>query len=88
MIGLRRAIRAIAGQALFSGRRPSRLCFTVGNEVRLLKSRRRVFPALIERIDDAQHDISLETYIFANDDTGRAVSERFCARPRAACACG
>jgi cardiolipin synthase len=61
--------------ALFSGRRPPRLCFTVGNEVRLFKCGVEFFPALLERIDSAQRDIALETYIFANDDTGRAVSD-------------
>lgn len=61
--------------ALFSGRRPPRLCFTVGNEVRLFKSGVEFFPALLERIDRAQRDVALETYIFANDDTGRAISE-------------
>lgn len=58
----------------FSGRRPLRLCFTVGNEVRLFKCGVEFFPALIERIDEALRDVTLETYIFANDDIGRAVS--------------
>ncbi|WP_442859590.1 phospholipase D-like domain-containing protein [Burkholderia sp. 8Y] len=62
-------------QALFSGRRPPRFCFTAGNQVRILKSGVQFFPALIERIDGAQKTISLETYIFANDDSGRAVSD-------------
>lgn len=62
-------------QALFSGRRPSRLCFTVGNEVRLLKCGTEFFPTLLKRIDNARHRVTLETYIFSNDDTGRAVSE-------------
>ncbi|SAL12951.1 phospholipase D-like domain-containing protein [Caballeronia humi] len=74
MIGQRRRFARLRA-ALFSGRRPPRLCFTVGNEVRLLKSGVELFPALLERIDNARHDITLETYIFANDDTGRAVSE-------------
>ncbi|MFM0135791.1 phospholipase D-like domain-containing protein [Caballeronia grimmiae] len=62
-------------QALFSGRRPPRLCFTVGNEVRIFQGGVQFFPALIERIDHAQEYVSLETYIFANDDSGRAVSD-------------
>ncbi|KIG02233.1 phospholipase D/transphosphatidylase [Caballeronia concitans] len=62
-------------QALFSGRRPPRLCFTVGNHVRIFQSGVEFFPALIERIDNAKTSVSLETYIFANDDIGRAVSD-------------
>ncbi|WP_232470796.1 phospholipase D-like domain-containing protein [Caballeronia hypogeia] len=60
---------------MFSGRRPPRLCFTAGNEVRLFKGGVQFFPALIERIDNARESVSLETYIFANDDIGRAVSD-------------
>jgi cardiolipin synthase A/B len=62
-------------QAMFSGRRPLRFCFTSGNHVRLFKGGVQLFPALIERIDHAQKSVSLETYIFANDDAGRAVSD-------------
>ncbi|SAL56182.1 phospholipase D/transphosphatidylase [Caballeronia udeis] len=61
-------------QALFRGRRPARLCFTINNTVRLFKSGVEFFPALIERINAAQHDVSLETYIFSDDDAGRAIS--------------
>ncbi|KND58617.1 Cardiolipin synthetase [Candidatus Paraburkholderia schumanniana] len=62
-------------QALFSGRRPPRLCFTAGNRVRIFKGGVQFFAALIERIDNARKSVSLETYIFANDDIGRAVSD-------------
>ncbi|KMY85875.1 Cardiolipin synthetase [Candidatus Paraburkholderia calva] len=73
MIGLRprRSFKRLR-QALFSGRRPR---FTSGNHVRLFKGGVQFFPALIERIDHAQKSLSLETYIFANDDAGRAVSD-------------
>ena len=37
-------------QAMFSGRRPPRLCFTAGNHVRLFKGGVQFFPALIQRI--------------------------------------
>jgi cardiolipin synthase len=76
MIGLRprRSFKRLR-QALFSGRRPPRLCFTAGNQVRLFKGGVQFFPALIERIDNAHRTVSLETYIFANDDIGRAVSD-------------
>jgi cardiolipin synthase A/B len=60
--------------ALFAGRRPLRLCFTINNTVRLFKSGVEFFPALIERIDAAQHDVSIETYIFCDDAAGRAIS--------------
>jgi cardiolipin synthase A/B len=75
MIGMRprRSFKRLR-QALFSGRRPLRFCFTSGNDVRLFKGGVEFFPALIERIDNAQKSVSLETYIFANDDAGRAVS--------------
>lgn len=43
--------------------------------MRLFKGGVEFFPALIERIDHAQKAVSLETYIFANDDAGRAVSD-------------
>ena len=76
MIGLRprRSFKRLR-QALFSGRRPLRFCFTSGNHVRLFKNGEQFFPALIERIDNAKQSVSLETYIFANDDIGRAVSD-------------
>ncbi|WP_250499020.1 phospholipase D-like domain-containing protein [Caballeronia sp. GAWG1-5s-s] len=76
MIGVRprRSFKRLR-QALFSGRRPPRFCFTAGNQVRIFKSGAQFFPALIERIDGAQNTVSLETYIFANDDAGRTVSD-------------
>ncbi|SHH62448.1 cardiolipin synthase ClsB [Massilia sp. CF038] len=43
------------------------------NEVTLLESGVELFPAMIAAIEDAQYDIYFETYIFADDDTGRAV---------------
>jgi cardiolipin synthase len=61
-------------QALFRGRRPGRLCFTIHNTVRLFKSGEAFFPALIERIDAATLEVSLETYIFCDDAAGRAIS--------------
>jgi cardiolipin synthase len=61
-------------QALFRGRRPGRLCFTINNTVKLLKSGDAFFPDLIGRIDAAKHEVSLETYIFCDDAAGRAVS--------------
>lgn len=76
MIGMRptRSFKRLR-QAMFSGRRPPRFCFTAGNHVRIFKGGVQFFPALIERIDAARQSVSLETYIFANDDMGRAVSD-------------
>ncbi|SIT36039.1 Phospholipase D/Transphosphatidylase [Paraburkholderia ribeironis] len=48
--------------------------FTSDNDVRLLRSGDEFFAALIERIDAAQRDVVLETYIFCDDDAGQAVS--------------
>jgi cardiolipin synthase A/B len=46
-----------------------------GNEVRLLRSGAEFFPALQRAFAAAQHEIHLETYIFADDATGRVIVE-------------
>ena len=48
--------------------------FRPGNQLTLLNSGHEYFPALISAIDAAQAEIFLETYIFADDDTGRLVA--------------
>jgi cardiolipin synthase len=48
--------------------------FTDGNRLQLLKSGGEYFPALITAIEQARHEIHLETYIFADDATGRRVA--------------
>ncbi|WP_439685623.1 cardiolipin synthase ClsB [Cupriavidus oxalaticus] len=48
---------------------------TSGNTVRLLHGGQDFFPALIEAIDQAAFQVVLETYIYADDDIGRAVSD-------------
>lgn len=48
--------------------------FVAGNRLSLLKSGGEYFPALIAAIDAAQHEVHLETYIFADDTTGRRVA--------------
>lgn len=48
--------------------------FVSGNKVTLLKSGVEYFPALEIAIDSAQREIFLETYIFADDDTGRRIA--------------
>jgi cardiolipin synthase A/B len=46
-----------------------------GNRLTLLNSGVEYFPTLLAEIDGARHDIFLETYIFADDVTGRAGGE-------------
>ena len=48
--------------------------FTAGNSVVLLRSGAEYFPALIDAIGAAEREIWLESYIFADDETGRAVA--------------
>lgn len=45
-----------------------------GHRLTLLKNGGEFFPALCAAIDAAQRSVALETYIFANDETGRLVS--------------
>jgi cardiolipin synthase len=47
--------------------------FLSGNKIELLESGGQFFPALIAAIDAAAREVHLETYIFADDVTGRAV---------------
>ncbi|WP_316153426.1 cardiolipin synthase ClsB [Cupriavidus sp. BIC8F] len=48
---------------------------TTGNVVRLLHGGQDFFPALIAAIDQAAFQVMLETYIYADDEVGRAVSD-------------
>ena len=67
--------RVVRLHDLLLGRRyRSRYRFTTGNDVRLFGSGAALFGAMIERIDAARRDVALETYIFCDDDLGRAVS--------------
>ena len=45
-----------------------------GNAVDLLRSGGEYFPALVRALDAAEREIWLETYIFADDPSGRAVA--------------
>ncbi len=47
--------------------------FVGGNRLRLLKNGERYFPALVKAIDAAREEVFLETYIFADDETGSLV---------------
>jgi cardiolipin synthase len=49
--------------------------FLPGNRLTLLNSGAEYFPALIAAINDARQEVHLESYIFENDDTGRAVAD-------------
>ncbi|MDR0771461.1 MAG: cardiolipin synthase ClsB [Burkholderiales bacterium] len=46
-----------------------------GHAVHLLRGGNDFFPALIRAFDAARHEIWLETYLFADDTSGRAVAE-------------
>ncbi len=48
--------------------------FLPGNRITLLRDGREFFPALVRAIDGAESEIWLETYIFADDATGRLVA--------------
>ena len=50
------------------------MLFTAGNRLTLLQSGTAYFPALIAAIETARVEIHLESYIFANDSTGRRVA--------------
>jgi cardiolipin synthase len=53
-----------------------------GNRLLLLRSGVEYFPALIAAIDRARHEVHLETYIFADDATGRRVAASLAAAAR------
>lgn len=48
--------------------------FLAGNRLQLLQSGGEYFPALIAAIEAAVHEVHLETYIFADDTSGRLVA--------------
>jgi len=56
--------------------------FLPGNRLTLLNSGAEFFPALLTAINEAQHEVHLESYIFENDDTGRAVAGALMAAAR------
>jgi cardiolipin synthase A/B len=49
--------------------------FVTGNRITLLKSGAEYFPALERAIDSANGEIWLETYIFADDASGRRIAD-------------
>src|SRR5574343_1464821 len=52
--------------------------FVPGQRLTLLESGREYFPALLAAIDGARRDIHLESYIYADDAIGQAVSAALC----------
>lgn len=46
-----------------------------GNRINLLESGAEYFPALLEAIQSARHEVLLETYIFEHDSAGILISE-------------
>src|SRR4029453_9918355 len=49
--------------------------FMPGNRLTLLRSGSEYFPALLAAVDHARSEIWLETYIYADDDIGRKVTD-------------
>ncbi|MGE5466402.1 MAG: cardiolipin synthase ClsB [Ignavibacteria bacterium] len=56
--------------------------FLTGNRVDLLECGREYFPALIEAFNAATTEIHLESYIFADDETGRGIAAALAAAAR------
>lgn len=56
--------------------------FLPGNRIELLHNGEDFFPALLEAIRGAEREIHLETYIFADDPTGRTVAAALAAAAR------
>jgi len=61
-------------QSLLGRRYWQRYRFTSGNEVKLLRSGDEFFAALVQRVDEAERDVVLETYIFCYDEAGQMVN--------------
>ena len=51
------------------------LRYVTGNAITLLRNGTEYFPAVIAAIEAGKREIYLETYIFADDDTGRRVAQ-------------
>lgn len=58
------------------------VAFLPGNRISLLETGAQYFPALLDAIATAERSIHLETYIFADDATGRAVTAALSAAAR------
>lgn len=49
--------------------------YTAGNSITLLRNGAEYFPVLLEAIAFAEREVWIETYIFADDETGRTVAD-------------
>lgn len=56
--------------------------FATGNRVELLESGREYFPALLDAVNGATTEVHLESYIFADDETGRGIAAALSAAAR------
>lgn len=52
--------------------------FVDGNQLLLLHTGQEYFPALINAIEQAQHQVTLETYIFSYDETAVSIKNALC----------
>lgn len=57
----------------------AKLVFCDGNQMQLLHTGEQFFAALINTIEQAQHEILLETYIYTTDSSAQKVTEALCA---------
>ena len=46
-----------------------------GNRLTLLRNGEQYFPSLLRAIDDAKREVFLESYIYADDETGSLVTD-------------
>lgn len=53
-----------------------------GNQIELLCTGAALFPAMVAAIDAAQSEVRLETYIYANDASGRLITAALCRAAR------
>ncbi len=73
----RRARRQAVALSAMAGEK-----FVGGNRITLLKNGGEFFPALQAAIDGAELDVRIETYIFHDDDSGRAIAAALTAAVR------
>jgi cardiolipin synthase A/B len=71
-----------AGAASWAALRTPGPVFTGGNQAEVLRGGDELFPALIEAIDQARHEVWLATYIFYSDAAAQSVAEALAAAAR------
>src|SRR2546428_13084007 len=55
--------------------------YVAGNRLTLLKNGAQYFPALVEAIDAARSEVFLESYLYADDETGERVTDALARAP-------